>query len=287
MDVQRFLDQSAQLFDGDPYSSGSSAPRYEDLVATVDGMTTWRELALLNLAATILPPDECYVEVGSFKGRSICGATHEVSGKTYYILENFVEFGMLGVQARNELGANLATYCGGKDVRLLEGDAFATLRTPGAVQKPVGVYFYDGEHTRLAHFVALGVIEPLLADEALILVDDATWPLVQAAHERYISIHPGWEVVARWDARGNDDPEWANGLHALRFQRPVGTTPAQLTREVKLALTMQRRMVGPARRAAWKTLYRLPWLVPLAKRLEPKNGHHIGVGSSVTDSADR
>jgi predicted O-methyltransferase YrrM len=274
MDVSAFLDRAEDLFAGDPYEGALADPAHAELVREVAGMTTARQVAVLNLAARLLPPDECYLEVGTFKGRSICGATRGVEGGCFVAIENFVEFGMSGREARAELEANLSRHCAGKDVRVVEGDAFAVLRSGHAVDRPVGVYFYDGEHTGLSHYLALGVVEPLLADEALVLVDDATWPLVQRAHARFLATHPGWTVVRRWDARVNDDPEWANGLHALRFSRgPRARAPDP---RVRFALVVQRGIVGPARRTVWRVLARAPWLVPLAKRLEPKSGHTIG-----------
>lgn len=274
MDVDAFLRHAEDdVFAGDPHDGALSDPAHAELVQDVAGMTTAREVAVLNLAARLLPPDECYLEVGTFKGRSICGATRGVDTGCFVAVENFVEFGMSGRAARAELEANLARHCAGKDVRLIEGDAFAVLRSGAAVDRPVGVYFYDGEHTRLSHYLALGVVEPLLADEALVLVDDATWPLVQLAHRRFLEAHPAWTIVRRWDARTNDDPEWANGLHALRFRR--GDRPRSLSPRVRCALVVQRAIVGPARRAVWRALARSRWLVPLAKRLEPKSGHAI------------
>lgn len=275
MDVTTFLTQAELLFSGDPYEGAISDPAHAAISADVAGMTTAREVAVLNLAARLLPPGECYVEVGTFKGRSICGASRGVTERTFYAIENFVEFGMAGQDARDELMNNLQRHCADTDVRLLEGDAFTVLRSPGVVGSPVGVYFYDGEHTRLSHFLALGIIEPLLADEALVLVDDATWPLVQRAHASYLARHPGWSAVRRWDARDNDDPEWANGLQALRFQRPSSARRLGLAPDVRLALAAQRGIVGPARKATWRALARAPWLVPLAKRLEPKGQHQI------------
>ncbi len=225
-------------------------------------MTTAREVAVLNLAASLLPADECYVEVGSFKGRSICGVSRGVSDRTFIAIENFAEFGMTGAEARAELMDNLERHCAGRDVRLVEGDAFALLGSGRCVDRSVGVNFYDGEHTARSHYLALGIIEPLLADEALVLVDDATWPLVQRAHARFLAAHRGWTVVRRWDARCNDDPQWANGLHALRFRR--GGRRRGLSPRVRAALVAQRMVLGPARRTTWRTLARARWLVPLA-----------------------
>lgn len=268
MDVAGFLDGLDDIFDGPPQTARPLDPRHAVLCEDVEGMTTPNEVAVLNRAARFLPPEESYLEVGTYRGRSICGAVAGVEGRTFRAIENFAEFGMLGEDARCALMRNLARHAGGKDVVLLEGDAFRLMARGEVGSKPVGVYFYDGEHTTLSHYLALGVAEPFLADDALVLVDDASWPLVQRAHRRFFARHEGWSVERRFDAVVQDDPHWANGLHVLRYQRPPGA-PRAMTCEVRTLLLAQRYGVGPARRAVWRTLHRFPGLVPIAKRLNP------------------
>ncbi|WP_344082304.1 class I SAM-dependent methyltransferase [Nostocoides veronense] len=281
MDVDAFLRAADELFDRGPHGHLiPRSPAYAEVSSRVEGMTTANELAVLNLAASLLPADEDYLEVGSFKGRSMVGATLGVSGPIFHAVENYVEFGMQGADARATLDRHLAEHAAHADVRLVEGDGFAVLST-APYPRDIGVYFYDGEHTSLAHYLALGVAEPLLADEALVLIDDATWPLVARAHQAYLRRHPGWEIVRRWDSTGNDDPHWANGLHALRFRRPAGA-PRRLHPDVRAALIAQRRAVGPARKAIWTIMHKAPWLVPLAKRLEPKRAHKISPEDHAT-----
>ncbi|NNG41190.1 class I SAM-dependent methyltransferase [Flexivirga sp. ID2601S] len=219
MQTSRFFDALGTVFPGDPQDTDPTDPRWAQIGAEVTGFTSPNELAVLNLAASLLPDDEAYLEVGTFKGRSLVGATQGNADKTFYAMENFLEFGMAGQEARAELQDNLRTRAGGATVHLLEGDCFKLMAQPGLIDKPVGIYFYDGEHTVLAHYLALAVAEPLLADEALVLVDDATWPVVQRAHRMFLRRHPGWQIVATWDAAHADDPRWANGLHALVFRR--------------------------------------------------------------------
>ncbi|WP_265446771.1 class I SAM-dependent methyltransferase [Flexivirga meconopsidis] len=222
MQTSRFFDALGTVFPGDPQDTDPTDPRWARIADEVTGFTSPNELAVLNLAASLLPDDEAYLEVGTFKGRSLVGATQDNADKSFYAMENFLEFGMAGQEARAELEANLRTRAGGAKVQLLEGDCFKLMAQQGMVDKPVGVYFYDGEHTVLAHYLALAVAEPLLADEALVLVDDATWPVVQRAHRMFLRRHPGWQIAATWDAAHADDPRWANGLHALVFRRTGG-----------------------------------------------------------------
>jgi len=184
-------------------------------------------------------------------------------------MENFLEFGMAGQEARAELTDNLSRFGGAADIRLIEGDAFTLMAQPGVVDRPVGLYFYDGEHTLLAHYLALAVVEPLLADEALVLIDDASWPVVQRAHRIFLRRHPGWRIVATWDAEHADDARWSNGLHALVFRRTDGRRRLSRTDELlrhyqtsvqdrlnKVAWGFADRFPGPVRRLAGLVLSR-------------------------------
>lgn len=274
MQVEDFLAGLDDVFDGDPQRGVPRDRGHIALCDDVEGMTTANEVAVLNRAARHLPEGEAYLEVGTFRGRSICGAVRGVEGKTFYAIENFVEFGMLGEEARAALMDNLDRHAADKDVTLIEGDAFGLMARRAGITQPVGVYFYDGEHTTLSHYLALGVAEPLLADEAVVLVDDATWPLVQKAHSRYLARHEGWRVERRFDASVQDDPSWANGLHVLSYRRLPGARRA-LAPDVRALLLVQRLVVGPARKAVWKTLHRFPGLVPLAKRINPTSSSTV------------
>lgn len=270
MRVEDFLAAVDQAFEGDPRTSAPTDPVFAELADRVNGYTSANELAVLNAAARVMPADECYLEVGSYKGRSMCAAVQGVEGKAFYVVENYLEFGMQGREARAELEHNLRTHAAHADVRLIEGNCFSLLRRPGLLDRPVGVYFYDGEHTGLSHYLALGIIEPWLADEAVILVDDASYPMVRGAHEEYIRRHPQWRVERRWDARSNDDPLWANGLHALSFRRDAASARGSAeTFDVRWRRLAYAGALGPGQKAAWKAIHTYPGLVPLAKKLYP------------------
>jgi predicted O-methyltransferase YrrM len=254
------------VFDG-PVADGIPRDgRFAGVVEDVPGFCTAAELAVLNLAARMLPVGEAYLEVGTFKGRSLCGTLLDAPDRTYVAVENFQEFGMVAGSARAELAGHLDRYAAGRTLALHDADCFALLARAGAIPEPVGVYFYDGGHTAMAHYLALGVVEPLLADEALVLVDDATWPVVAAATQRYLSRHPGWSVVRDIRAGRDHDPVWANGMLLLAYRRPAGAA-RRMARDVRWRRLVQVRVRTPAATLVWRTLYRFPWLSPLAKRL--------------------
>ena len=256
MDTKEFFARLPESFTADPQYSDPRDERWSDLAKKIAGYTAPNELAVLNLAAAVLPQHECYLEVGTFKGRSICAAAIDNPGKTLIAMENFMEFGMAGELARTELMTNLNTYTQDADVTLMEGDCFKLMAEPAGLSKPVGVYFYDGEHTLLSHYLALAVVEPLLADEALVLVDDASWPVVQKAHQLFLKSHRGWEICATWDAAHADDPRWANGLHALTFRR-VGSNRG-LSRGDEILRQYQVTVQDRINAAAWKIAEAMP-----------------------------
>jgi predicted O-methyltransferase YrrM len=276
MDTAAFLDAMSDAFRGDIAEGRPADPRFDEIAERVSGFTTPAELAVLHVAASRLPDGESYLEVGTYKGRSICAALLDAPpGRQFVSVENFTEFGMVGNAARTELMSNLDHYAGGQiTFRLVDGDCFAVLARPGVVDRPVGVYFYDGAHTGMAHYLALGVVEPLLADEALVLVDDATWPMVRDATLRYVVRHPGWSVLTCIDAATDHDPRWANGLMILRYLRPPGAQRV-MPNDTRWRRSVQVYVRGPATKVIWHSLDRFPRLVPVAKRLVPKRSRQV------------
>ncbi|TWP37125.1 class I SAM-dependent methyltransferase [Leekyejoonella antrihumi] len=276
MDTSAFLSHLTAVFPGDPQDTDPVDPSWTAMTDEVAGYTGPNELAVLQAAAAVLPDGEAYLEVGTYKGRSVCAAAQGNADKTFYAMENFLEFGMTGQQARDELMGNLERHAGGANVHLLEGDCFTLMADRSVIDRPVGVYFYDGEHTLLSHYLALAVAEPLLADEALVLVDDASWPLVQRAHRLFLKRHPGWQVVATWDAREANDPRWANGLHALVFRRPSSRHAQRLSRTDEVLRIYQTRVQDRLNTVAWKAADRFPGFFKGAAKVVLSRSRAIG-----------
>jgi predicted O-methyltransferase YrrM len=281
MDLEAFQAKLAGLFGGDLRADHPVGRRFRDVVADVPGMATEHKLALLNLAAAHLGPGEAYLEVGSFKGLSLIGAMLGNPDRRFYAIENFLEFNPDGT-ARAELEANLARWAGPGRVRVLEGDCFDLLRRGEGPEEPVGVYFYDGAHGRLPHYLALGVAEPWLADRALVVIDDASWPIVARATDRYVAAHPGYRLLFDLAADHEEDPRWWNGVRVYAFERPGAQTRAQAHRRVGLdtawRLLAYDLVYRPAVRVAWKTLPRHPGLCAAVLKVVPLASRRVPVG---------
>jgi predicted O-methyltransferase YrrM len=273
VDTKRFAEELPAAFVGDVIEGVVTDRRLHDIVASVPGYTIAAELAALNLAARLLPEGEAYLEVGTFKGRSIAAALLDAPDREFVAIENFQEFGMLGADARTELLKNLEERTSGRRFRLVDGDCFAVMAHPAFIDRPVGVYFYDGAHTGLSHWLALAVVEPLLANEALVFVDDASWPMVRDTTLRYMSRHPGWEILLDLPAYEQDDERWANGLLVLAYRRVgdrQGLAPSDEARR-----RFQVRLRGPLTSVVWRALHRWPRLVPVAMAIVPKRSRQV------------
>lgn len=196
----------------------------EDLCPDVDGMMSIKKQRLLNLAFANLPSGEAYLEVGTFKGKSLISAMHGNPIRPVIACDNFNEFRDLG----NDLGEtrkNLARY--GLEERVTFWDCdFRSVYTPDRIPHPIGLYFYDGAHDYEAQYDAIALAEPFLADSALVLVDDWRYDVDSGSRAREATLNAigksphAWELMYELPARFNGDRAmWWNGVGVLSFAR--------------------------------------------------------------------
>jgi predicted O-methyltransferase YrrM len=190
-------------------------------------MATENKLALLNLAARHLEPGETYLEVGAWAGCSILGAALGNVGP-FCTIDDFSQFG----GPIDDFRRNLEAF-GRTDITLYEGDAWEVLAA-APFPRPVGVFFYDGGHSLDDQYRAFSRVEPLLADRALIIVDDTAWDWVAAADARFVRGRAEYTRLLRFESPENGEPRWWNGMEVYAFRRdprrPV-TAAALLRRE--------------------------------------------------------
>jgi len=187
----------------------------------VGGLAKENNLALLNLAASLLAPGESYVEVGSFKGLSLIAAMLGNTGD-FVGIDNF----SLGEGSRRRLDANLRRYgLGGHAI--LEGDAFTLLRRGALGTRRVGVYYYDAAHDYRSQVRGLQLIEPYLVDDALIIVDDTDWDPVARALRDYLAGQPRAELLLTLDGKDRGQPWWWEGVQVLRWRRTARRVAAR------------------------------------------------------------
>jgi len=204
VDVARFLRElPGQLAD---------LSRFEAVLDDVPGLAKPSNLALLNVAARCRDAGEAYVEVGTYRGTSIVAAMLGNDG-TFVALDNW----SFSDGSREQLDENLARYDLAPEI--LEGDAFETLRGNRLARYTVGVYYYDNGHEYEQQLDALRLIEPHLAETALLVVDDTDWERVERAVDAYLAGEPRAQEIFRADGKDRGHPEWWEGMRVLAFTR--------------------------------------------------------------------
>lgn len=193
-----------------------------DLCPDVQGMLSLKKQRLLNLAFSLLPEGEAYLEVGTYMGKSLLSAMIGNPERSVYAVDNFSQFEENSFPV---LKANLERYDLYNRVNFCNGD-FREIFNPGIIQEPIGLYFYDGGHDYESQYLGMKLVEPFLADEALILVDD--WRLapdsgsyakdgtLQAVAESDSRMRLLYELPARYNG---DRGLWWNGVGVLSYTR--------------------------------------------------------------------
>jgi predicted O-methyltransferase YrrM len=223
VDVQRFAAELPTLFDDFPRSPHPRGTRFDDVITGTPNLAEENVLALLNLAASLLAPGESYVEVGTYYGASLIGAMRGNDGD-FVAIDRF-KFGPLEVNgvelpaaSRAGLEANLREF-EAAHATILEGDAFDVLEGGALGDRRVGVYYYDGAHAYDSQLRGLRAVEPWLADEALVVVDDLDWEDVGRATRDYLEAEERAELLFDIPGRDRGSPQWWDGVAVLGWRR--------------------------------------------------------------------
>jgi Methyltransferase domain len=219
VDTRRFAADLPGLFDDFPHSPVPRSRRFDDVVDGTPNLATENVLALLNLAAGLLDPGESYVEVGSFYGASLIGAMRGNTGD-FVAIDRFsfdvpeVRGRPLPPASRTGLEESLARF-GAASATILEGDAFEVIEGGGLGERHVGVYYWDGPHDPEGQLRGMRAIEPWLAPEALIVVDDYDWDTVAAATRDYLAAEPRAELLVEIPGEAGDQEWWWDGVAVI------------------------------------------------------------------------
>ena len=222
MDVERFAAELPELFDDLPRSEHPRSHRFDDVIEAIPNLAEENVLALLNLAASLLGTGESYVEVGTYYGASLIGAMRGNEGRDFVAIDLF-SFGAteakgrkLPAASREGLEENLRRF-GLEGATILEGDAFEVIEGGALSDRRVGVYYYDGPHDYDSQVRGLQAIEPWLANEALLVVDDHDWEHVARATGDYLAQQPRARKLFEIGGADKGRPQWWEGVAVLAW----------------------------------------------------------------------
>jgi predicted O-methyltransferase YrrM len=208
MDVEGFARKLPGLFDDFPRSQRPTNGRFADVLEAADGLARENNLALVNLAAACLDGGESYVEVGSFRGASLVAAMLGNEGD-FVAIDNFA----MRDASHAAIEANLKRFgCSGATI--LAGDVFEVL-APGLDGRRVGVFYWDALHGREAE--GLRLVEPYLADRALLIVDDTDWERVRRSLDIYLERQPRARELFAIEGESGGQPQWWEGVRVLAW----------------------------------------------------------------------
>lgn len=220
MNMDYFLKKYTSIFMND-----GNDTTFETLKTLIGGTTSTRIAKLLNFAVSQIGHDECYVETGVFTGCTLISANRNngrrcVGIDPYEGMTETVDFTRIRDQAR----AYIAGY--GEGAVLIEKDFRGV--TKEEIGMPVAVSFIDAMHTEKDVLDNLEWLHPLLADDALIFLDDINYLGVSVAISKWLSKHGDtYDLTAYIKPFYQDEKNsWAigdrllnNGVCILRYHK--------------------------------------------------------------------
>jgi predicted O-methyltransferase YrrM len=212
VDSDRFLRELPLLFDDYPRSDQPRDRRFAPVVEEVENLASENVLALLNLAASCLGPDETYVEVGVYHGASLIAA---LLGNGDRRVVGIDSFGFRDTSLE-KIEANLERF-GVPRPEILVGDVFELVPGGALGETSVGVWYYDAAHDYDSQVEGLRIAEPLLASGALMIVDDTDWTDVARALDDYVAAQPRATRILTIDGKDRGSPQWWEGMQVLRW----------------------------------------------------------------------
>ena len=180
-----------------------------DVIFDIHGMSGRMGRIFLNELCS--PQWVKYLEIGSWKGSTICSASYDNPGK-FVACDNFCELKSFG-GTKDDILQNRQMMGGRCNFSFIECECWDL---PSRLDDKFNIYFFDGPHDYDSHFRAIIDFYEYLEDSCIIVIDD--WNdrsgAVQTATENAIK-HCGFCVHFRHSVghfKEADDWGWWNGF---------------------------------------------------------------------------
>ena len=211
LNAERFGRELPGLFEDFPRSEHPRDRRFAPILE-IENLAAENVLALLNLAAACLEPDEAYVEVGVYHGASLIAAMLGNEDKRFVGIDS-LEFHGVSLE---QVEGNLERF-GLPRPELLLGDAFDLVPAGALGDTRIGVWYYDAAHDYESQLDGLRIAEPLLAPGALVIVDDTDWEQVERAMDDYLAEQPRARRLLTIEGKERGAPQWWEGMQVLEW----------------------------------------------------------------------
>lgn len=187
----------------------------------IPGLTSPRVQSLLN---NIAQGVDTYLEVGSSLGSTMSSVLYN-NLISAYAVDSWVQT----IQPKNDIFElpentqenffkNVEPYVKDNSLKVINKEMFNV--QPEDIEEPIKFFFYDGDHDPERTEKALKHFYPMLADECVIVMDDANWTsVVQATDNAFKDL--GAELLySKLMLNSEENPnEWWNGLYVLVIKK--------------------------------------------------------------------
>jgi hypothetical protein len=164
--------------------------------------------------------DARYLEIGTWKGSSVCSAMCGNKAKVVCI-DNWSEFG----GPKYEFLINFYKYKGENDATFIEQDCYKVDVSP---LPKFNIYMYDGNHSKESHYKALVHYYNCLDDLFIFIVDDWNWKDVREGtldSIKKLNLNILYEKEIRLTNDDSHTPQplaretWHNGIYVAILQK--------------------------------------------------------------------
>lgn len=184
------------------------------LAPDVNGQTSPKIRMFLNSLVAKLPPGESYFEVGCLLGATLISALLDHKNADAYACDNFSQF--KDWDAKTLLFENIKKYESRLPaIQFFNEDCFG-LPQKKPFKNPIGIFFYDGNHTAAAQEKAIVEFVPFLAKKSIFIVDDWDWDSVQKGTNAGIKKIDVQKIEKYKLPSENQD--WWNGIGAFYIE---------------------------------------------------------------------
>jgi len=218
MDYAAFLEQLPLLDDN--WGGADVCPksdRFQSILTQTEATVSATLLQALNAAVAAMEPEAVYCEIGC-QGATFAGALLDHPERSAYAVNDFSAVSPEPSQRFTVFMEVLSAFNLEEQVLVCDQpfeEFFADLRSAETVDR-IGVYFYNSAPDYRAQLMALLLVTPFLAEQALILLGNSATSAVQQASCDFRASHPQcrllleWESVTilHWDAATHQGDDW-------------------------------------------------------------------------------
>lgn len=202
------------------FNANNNNSKITNDIIQMDGMSGTKTRHFYN--NLLNTPDARYLEIGTWKGSSVCSAMCN-NIATVVCIDNWSEFG----GPKDEFLINFAKFKGVNQAKFIEDDCY---NVDVSTLPKFNMYMYDGNHTNESHYKALVHYYDCLDDIFIFIVDDWNWKDVREGTMSSIK-NLNLSVLYERDIRTtNDDThppwgsplqkEWHNGIYVAILKKP-------------------------------------------------------------------